>query len=201
MAHQVVTLEVVFQRAEEFDVVHFHIDYLHFPLSRRQPITHVTTFHGRLDIPDLIPLYKEFRGMPVISISNGQREAAAKVLAGLLDASLFFDLHRLPELFCGFPRRPGESPTLYPVACAPQAWASGAVFLLLEACLGLSVLASERRVIFSKPLLPGFLRQVTIRDLKVGEARVDLLLTRHDEGDVGVNVLRRDGEVDIAVLK
>ncbi len=129
------------------------------------------------------------------------KEAAAAILAGLLDASLFFDLHRLPELFCGFPRRPGESPTLYPVACAPQAWASAAVFLLLEACLGLNVSAPERRVTFSKPILPRFLQQVTIRRLRVGDARVDLLLTRHDEGDVGVNVLRREGELDVVVLK
>jgi glycogen debranching enzyme len=131
----------------------------------------------------------------------GLKESAVTVLAGLLDASLFFDLHRLPELFCGFPRRPGESPTLYPVACAPQSWASGAVFLLLEACLGLSVLASKQRLIFLRPLLPRFLRQVTIRELKVGKARVDLLLTRHDEGDVGVNVLRREGELDVVILK
>ena len=74
MAHQTVMLERVFQRATEFDIVHFHVDYLHFPLSRRQPITHVTTLHGRLDIPDLVPLYQEFRDMPVISISNAQRE-------------------------------------------------------------------------------------------------------------------------------
>ena len=127
--------------------------------------------------------------------------SAAMVLAGLMDASIFFDLHRLPELFCGFPRRPGESPTLYPVACAPQAWASGAVFLLLEACLGLSVVAPERRVLFSKPFLPEFLPQVSIRDLKVGNASVDLLLTRHNEGDVGVNVLRRNGALDVVVLK
>ena len=65
------------------------------------------------------------------------------VLAGMMDASIFFDLHRLPELFCGFPRRPGESPTLYPVACAPQAWASGAVFLLLEAVSVSDVFAPE----------------------------------------------------------
>ena len=129
------------------------------------------------------------------------RESTATVLAGLLDASLFLDLHRLPELFCGFPRRPGEAPTLYPVACAPQSWASGAVFLLLEACLGLNVSAPERRVTFSKPILPRFLQQVTIRGLKVGDARVNLLLTRHDEGDVGVNVLRREGALDVVVLK
>jgi glycogen debranching enzyme len=129
------------------------------------------------------------------------KASAAMVLTGLMDASIFFDLHRLPELFCGFPRRPGESPTLYPVACAPQAWASGAVFLLLQSSLGLSVLAPEHRLVFSKPFLPPFLPQVSIRDLKVGDARVDLLLTRHDEGDVGVNVLRRNGLLDVVVLK
>jgi glycogen debranching enzyme len=127
--------------------------------------------------------------------------SAAMVLAGLMDASIFFDLHRLPELFCGFPRRPGESPTLYPVACAPQAWACGAVFLLLQSCLGLDVLAPERRIVFSKPFLPQFLPQVSIRDLKVGDASVDLLLTRHNEGDVGVNVLRRNGCLEVVVLK
>jgi len=74
MAHHFVMLERVFQRAGEFDIIHFHVDYLHFPLSRRKAVTHVTTLHGRLDIPDLVPLYQEFREMPVISISNGQRE-------------------------------------------------------------------------------------------------------------------------------
>jgi glycosyltransferase involved in cell wall biosynthesis len=74
MSHHLVMLEHVFECAADFDIVHFHIDYLHFPLNRRQPITHVTTLHGRLDIPDLVPLYQKFCDMPVISISNGQRE-------------------------------------------------------------------------------------------------------------------------------
>jgi len=74
MSHQILMLEQVFQRAAEFDIVHFHVDYLHFPFSRRQPITHVTTLHGRLDIPDLVPLYQQFRDMPLVSISNVQRE-------------------------------------------------------------------------------------------------------------------------------
>jgi len=74
LAHHVVMLERVFKQASEFDIVHFHVDYLHFSMSRRQPITDVTTLHGRLDIPDLFPLYQEFRDMPVISISNVQRE-------------------------------------------------------------------------------------------------------------------------------
>jgi glycosyltransferase involved in cell wall biosynthesis len=74
LAHHIAMLEHVFQRAAEFDVVHFHVDYLHFPLSRRQRLAHVTTLHGRLDIPDLVPLYQEFREMPVISISDAQRK-------------------------------------------------------------------------------------------------------------------------------
>ena len=77
IAHQMLMLEQVFQRADEFAVIHFHVDYLHFPLSRRQPIIHVTTLHGRLDIPNLVPLYHEFRDMPVISISNEQRKPLA----------------------------------------------------------------------------------------------------------------------------
>jgi glycosyltransferase involved in cell wall biosynthesis len=74
MAHHILMLEHVVQRANEFDVIHFHIDYLHFPLSRRQSTAHVTTLHGRLDIPDLVPLYREFRDMPLVSISVAQRE-------------------------------------------------------------------------------------------------------------------------------
>ena len=76
----------------------------------------------------------------------GLRDAAAQLLTGLFDASSFVHLSRLPELFCGFQRRPGEGPTLYPVACAPQTWASASVFLLLQACLGLTVEAQECRV-------------------------------------------------------
>src|SRR4051812_41874306 len=74
LAHHIVMLEKVFASAAEFDVIHFHIDYMHFPLSRRRAGAHVTTLHGRIDIPDLVPLYREFREMPVISISDSQRK-------------------------------------------------------------------------------------------------------------------------------
>jgi glycosyltransferase involved in cell wall biosynthesis len=72
-AHHVRMLEYVRRDIDEFDIVHFHIDYLHFPMSRRQRVPSVTTLHGRLNIPDLIPLYREFADMPVVSISNSQR--------------------------------------------------------------------------------------------------------------------------------
>jgi glycosyltransferase involved in cell wall biosynthesis len=73
-AHHVVLLEQVFQQAADFDLIHFHIDYWHFPLSRRQTTPHVTTLHGRLDLPDLVAVYQEFPEPPVVSISNAQRE-------------------------------------------------------------------------------------------------------------------------------
>jgi glycosyltransferase involved in cell wall biosynthesis len=73
MAHHVGLLETVFQQIHRFDLVHFHIDYLHFPLSRRHHFAHVTTLHGRLDIPDLRPLYREYDEMPLVSISDSQR--------------------------------------------------------------------------------------------------------------------------------
>jgi glycosyltransferase involved in cell wall biosynthesis len=74
LAHHVIMLDQVFSEKENFDIIHFHVDYLHFPLSRRQEITHVTTLHGRLDLPDLEPLYRHFRDIPVISISEAQRK-------------------------------------------------------------------------------------------------------------------------------
>lgn len=73
LAYHLLQLEQVFQRAHYFDIIHFHIDYFHYPFSRRQKVPHVTTLHGRLDLPDLVPLYREFDDMPVISISNSQR--------------------------------------------------------------------------------------------------------------------------------
>jgi glycogen debranching enzyme len=110
------------------------------------------------------------------------------------------DLHRLPELICGFHRRAGDSPTLYPVACAPQAWSAGAVSLLVQACLGLRVEIDARRLSFTRPVLPEQIEWLRIVNLAVGEASVDLLLTRHTH-DVGVTVLRRDGEIAIVVDK
>ncbi|HWP57681.1 MAG TPA: glycosyltransferase family 4 protein [Candidatus Acidoferrales bacterium] len=72
-AYHILLLEHVFQRAHLFDIVHFHIDYLHFPLSRRHEVAHLTTLHGRLDLPELASLYREFSEMPVVSISRAQR--------------------------------------------------------------------------------------------------------------------------------
>ena len=74
LAYHVLMLDQLVESAEDFDVIHFHIDYWHFPLSRWLELPAVTTLHGRLDIPDLVPLYRRFSDVPLVSISNAQRE-------------------------------------------------------------------------------------------------------------------------------
>jgi glycosyltransferase involved in cell wall biosynthesis len=102
MAHHVVMLEHVFRESGAFDVVHFHLDYMHYPLSRRARLAHVTTLHGRLDIPDLAPLYDEYRDMPVVSISNAQRMP-------LPDANWVGTVyHGLPEDLYRYQAEPGK---------------------------------------------------------------------------------------------
>jgi glycogen debranching enzyme len=130
----------------------------------------------------------------------GLKDLAVGVLAGLFAAGTYFDLNRMPELFCGFAREPGEGPVPYPVACAPQAWAAGSTFLLLQACLGLGVGAIERQVWFHQPRLPSFVPELRILNLSVAGATVDLHLVRHGD-DVGVNVLRRVGDLAVVVAK
>lgn len=127
----------------------------------------------------------------------GYPQKSCEILHALFEVSRDVELQRLPELFCGFHKRPGTSgPTLYPVACAPQAWAAGAVFLLLRACLGMSVRAPERQICFAHPLLPANLDEVRIENLRVVDASVDLLMRRQEDG-VDVEVLRRRGEIEI----
>ncbi len=129
----------------------------------------------------------------------GYKEHAMRILTGLFNGSIFMELNRLPELFCGFVRRSGRGPTLYPVACSPQAWASATVFYLLQTTLGLSFDPASSRIYFQYPTLPDFLDEVTIRNLRLGEAEVDLRLRRHPQ-DVGIKVLRRKGDIDISVI-
>jgi glycogen debranching enzyme len=129
----------------------------------------------------------------------GFSEKALQIMTGLFEAGQYFDLHRMPELFCGFLQDPGEGPTCYPVACAPQAWAAASVLLLIQACLGLEINGLEAQIYLTRPRLPALLGELRIHNLEVAGATVDLLLVRH-EHDVGVTVLRRDGDVRIMVV-
>jgi len=134
-------------------------------------------------------------------LSRAKNKAlAGQILTGLFEASIFLESHRLPELFCGFAKRNGMAPTLYPVACAPQAWAAGAVFLILQACLGMEILAVDRVLRFVHPMLPESIPNVRIRGLQIGSAVVDLELTK-DHQTVGISQSRRIGEVQIIMVK
>ena len=102
LAHTVMMLEEVFRRREDFDIVHFHIDYMHFPLCRRLGIRNVSTLHGRLDFPDLLRLYADFSDMPVVSISDAQRQP----LPGVNWQATVY--HGLPQYQFEFYPEPGK---------------------------------------------------------------------------------------------
>lgn len=129
----------------------------------------------------------------------GFSEGAKRIFSGLFDAAMYFELNRVPELFCGFPREAGEGPVLYPVACAPQAWSAAAVFLLLEACLGLTIDALNRKIIFAHPALPPFLNRIRLSGIPVGQGTADLVVVRHDD-DISVNVLKNEEDFEVIVL-
>lgn len=127
----------------------------------------------------------------------GQRGACLHLLSGMLELSRHMDLNRLPELLCGFERRPGQGPTLYPLSCAPQAWAAGAVFQLLQASLGLRLDAGAGQVVFDEPELPAELGSLRIEGLRLGAlGSADLELVRHGK-NVGLHVLRCDAGLKI----
>jgi len=105
------------------------------------------------------------------------RDALVDVLSQMFEAATQLAM-RLPELYCGFARTPGQGPTPYPVACVPQAWACGSVFMLLQACLGLQVDGPRKEVRIEQPLLPIGIEAIHLTDVAVGEARIDLKFER-----------------------
>ncbi len=124
----------------------------------------------------------------------GLRREAARVLEGLFDACAYIDLRRLPELLCGFPRRRGEGPTFYPVACAPQAWSAAAMLGLLQACLGIGFDPATRTVRFDRPVMPRFVNEILLYGLTLGGASIDVAL-RGNGNQVSMTVLARRGDV------
>jgi glycogen debranching enzyme len=127
----------------------------------------------------------------------GYKEEAGKLLTAILDASTFMELNRLPELFCGFHKRPGvEDPTLYPVACSPQAWSAGAAYLFVNACLSISFSVDKKTVYVSKPHLPHFIDDITLASLRIGDAAIDIKIHRTSTGVV-VDVLNGHGDLRV----
>jgi glycogen debranching enzyme len=128
----------------------------------------------------------------------GLDDAADTLASGLLAAAQHFPAFRLPELFCGFDRASTGAPIPYPVACSPQAWAAGAVLMLIRTMLGLQADAANRRLTLDRPILPAGLTKVVIRGLRVGDASCDLLLHRW-RGLTSAEVLRKDARLEVVV--
>jgi glycogen debranching enzyme len=130
----------------------------------------------------------------------GFRSHAARVFSAMLDVAAYQDLRRLPELFCGFIRKPRLGPTAYPVACAPQAWSSAAPFGLLGACLGIDLQHDSNAVSFCDPVMPVNLDYVVLNRLRLGHSHVSVKLQRHG-GDVTLNLLARSGNAKVMLVK
>lgn len=124
---------------------------------------------------------------------------AAQIFRSTKEASVRLELHRLPELFCGFDRRDGFGPTPYPSACAPQSWSAGAAFAMLSASLGLEIDAETRRIVFRHPSLPDDLDEIEIRNLRIGDSRTDLAIYRHKDR-VAVSSSRIDRHTEVVVI-
>lgn len=124
----------------------------------------------------------------------------SRLAQDLLDAASSFDLHRLPELFCGFARRPNQGPTAYPVACSPQAWSCGTVYALVGSLLGLDFRPRERQLRLRWPRLPATVDQIGLGGIAIGDARVDLVCRRQGDG-VTVDVQGRVGGAEIVIVQ
>ncbi len=119
---------------------------------------------------------------------------AARLCEGLFAACGTMELKRLPELFCGFPRRLGRDPTAYPVACSPQAWAAAAFPALLQSCLGLSFHPNSHVIRFDRPMLPAFLDQLALRNLSLGSSQISVQFRRGGE-TVSIETMERSGDI------
>lgn len=131
----------------------------------------------------------------------GLQKEALKIMTGIFDASLFIENQRLPELFCGFERRPGQGTTAYPVACSPQAWAVGSVFLLLQAVLGLNIDAENKKITLFNPVLPSYLNEITIKNIRVDDQYVVALQIRKVKEEVIATILNEGSAVSVSVIK
>ena len=129
----------------------------------------------------------------------GFQQHVDKVFQAMLAAASYMELRRLPELFCGFRRRSGAGPTLYPVACSPQAWASGALFLMIQAALGIEFDPAAKGIRFRNPRLPVSFDQIVLRRLRLNDATVDIELKRSGS-HVSMRVLRNVGAVQVSMV-
>ncbi len=178
--HTILMVEAVCKRASDFDIIHFHLDTLHFPLTRRMERPSVTTLHGRLDLPDLAPLFDEYRDIPVISISNSQRRPLPQAN---WQATVY---NGVPESHFTFQPRPGQY-LAFLGRISPEKRADRAIEIARRAGIPLRIAAKVDKVdeqYFNeriKPLLRDplieFIGEIDERekDAFLGEARALLL--------------------------
>ncbi|HET6244503.1 MAG: amylo-alpha-1,6-glucosidase [Bacteroidetes bacterium] len=135
----------------------------------------------------------------------GLQKEALKILSSFYQATMYIDLQRLPELFCGFERQFGEGPIAYPVACSPQAWAVGALYMLLQACIKIDINAIEKRVTFHKPVLPDFIHRIEIDNLTLGSEvaaiRLQKQIVETESSDVTIMVIKKPADWEIVIIK
>ncbi len=130
----------------------------------------------------------------------GFTKEADKLVKALFDASLFIEFQRLPELYCGFKRRLGEGPTAYPVACSPQAWSVGAVFMGIQSFLRIEIDSVNKEVNFYNPGLPDFINELTLKNLCVGEGKIHLQLFAH-KNDISINIIEKPAGWKVVAIK
>jgi glycogen debranching enzyme len=127
------------------------------------------------------------------------KQAIETLFDGLFNTATYMEHRRLPELFCGFQRQHGQGPTLYPVACSPQAWASATPFTFLEASLGLQFDPFQGEIRLCNPRLPAFLDEVLLRNLRLGSSSVDLRVRRHGH-TVSLDTPRIHGDIRVSII-
>ncbi|MBZ9819936.1 amylo-alpha-1,6-glucosidase [Mesorhizobium sp. CA4] len=128
----------------------------------------------------------------------GERDSVVRLMSGTFESAVHFNM-RLPELFCGFARAPGEAPIAYPVACLPQAWSAGSTFMLMQACLGLEIDGWEGELHVTRPRLPIGIDTLMIRHLTVGDKAIDLTFQRVGDRVAAFLSDRHEGQVPLIV--
>ncbi|HZV20165.1 MAG TPA: amylo-alpha-1,6-glucosidase, partial [Hyphomicrobiales bacterium] len=122
------------------------------------------------------------------------------IFNGIMHAASYMEQRRLPELYCGFARRRSRGPTLYPVACSPQAWASGSVFQLMQAILGLEYDLEAKAVRLRNPAVPMSVGELTVRNLRLGDASISFRVRPQPNGTISLRVLHSTGNIKISVV-
>jgi glycogen debranching enzyme len=130
----------------------------------------------------------------------GCKRGISTVFEDLVRAGTYMDLRRIPELYCGFRRRRGRGPTLYPTACSPQAWAASAPFALLLSMLGLEFDSAVRQIRLVNPTVPATAGDIIVRNLSLGGARADIALRQDSRTAISLEVLRAEGDVQISLV-